>query len=61
MNFPYPNKKAYLILKKQKPKRGKYMTRKGKRRLKKSLVKRKKDRLTRAFRNIFVMSGYLEE
>lgn len=37
------------------------MTRKGKRRLKKSLVKRKKDRLTRAFRNIFVMSGYLEE
>lgn len=37
------------------------MTDKGKRRLKKSLVKRKKDRLNRAWRNIFVKSGVLEE
>jgi hypothetical protein len=37
------------------------MTVKGKRRLKKSLAKRKKERLNRAFRNIFVKSGYLEE
>lgn len=36
------------------------MTAKGKRRLKKSLAKRKKDRLNRAWRNIFVKSGYLE-
>ncbi|MGG4200735.1 DUF3983 domain-containing protein [Peribacillus frigoritolerans] len=37
------------------------MTQKQKRRLKKSLAKRKKDRLNRAFRNIFVKSGLLEE
>ncbi len=37
------------------------MTPKGKRRLKKSLAKRKKERLNRAFRNIFVKSGLLEE
>lgn len=37
------------------------MTQKQKRRLKKSLTKRKKDRLNRAFRNIFVKSGLLEE
>lgn len=37
------------------------MTQKQKRRLKKSLAKRKKDRLNRAFRNIFVKAGYLEE
>ena len=37
------------------------MTQKQKRRLKKSLAKRKKDCLNRAFRNIFVKSGVLEE
>ncbi|WP_155645480.1 DUF3983 domain-containing protein [Peribacillus simplex] len=37
------------------------MTDKQKRRMKKSLAKRKKDRLNRAFRNIFVQSGVLEE
>ncbi len=37
------------------------MTDKGKRRLKKSLAKRKKERLNRAWRNLFVKSGYLEE
>lgn len=37
------------------------MTPKGKRRLKKSLAKRKKDRLNRAWRNIFVKAGVLEE
>lgn len=37
------------------------MTPKGKRRLKKSLAKRKKDRLNRAFRNLFVKSGFLED
>lgn len=37
------------------------MTPKGKRRLKKSLTRRKKDRLNRAFRNIFVKSGYLDK
>lgn len=37
------------------------MTDKGKHRLKKSLAKRKKDRLNRAWRNIFVKSGVLEE
>lgn len=37
------------------------MTPKRKRRLKKSLAKRKKDRLNHAWRNIFVKSGYLED
>lgn len=36
------------------------MTSKGKRRLKKSLAKRKKDCLNRAWRNTFVKSGYLK-
>ncbi|MFJ7756297.1 DUF3983 domain-containing protein [Peribacillus muralis] len=36
------------------------MTSKRKRRLKKSLAKRRKDRLNRAWRNIFVKSGYLK-
>lgn len=36
------------------------MTKKGKRRLKKSLAKRKKDRLNRAFKNILVKNGVLE-
>ncbi|MET1177544.1 DUF3983 domain-containing protein [Peribacillus simplex] len=37
------------------------MTPKQKRRLKKSLARRNKDRLNRAWRNIFVKSGYLED
>ncbi|MBT2647237.1 DUF3983 domain-containing protein [Bacillus sp. ISL-34] len=37
------------------------MTPKQKRRLKKSLAKRKKDRLNRAFRKNFVKTGYLKE
>ncbi|WP_258832851.1 DUF3983 domain-containing protein [Peribacillus frigoritolerans] len=37
------------------------MTPKGKRRLKKSLAKRKKNRLNRAWRNIFVKSGFLDD
>lgn len=36
------------------------MTDKQKRRLKKSLAKREKGRLNRAWRNIFVKSGYLK-
>nr|WP_260286754.1 DUF3983 domain-containing protein [Peribacillus sp. BBB004] len=36
------------------------MTDKQKRRTRKSLARRKKDRLNRAWRNIFVKSGYLE-
>ncbi|WP_340373269.1 DUF3983 domain-containing protein [Peribacillus sp. FSL E2-0218] len=36
------------------------MTDKQKRRLKKYLAKREKDRLNRAWRNIFVKSGYLK-
>lgn len=38
-----------------------FMKTKKKRRLKKSLAKRKKDRLNLAWRNIFVKSGVLEE
>ncbi|MFE4814630.1 hypothetical protein ACFQ9Y_26555 [Peribacillus simplex] len=37
------------------------MTDKGKHRLKKSLAKRKKERLNRAWRNIFVKFGYLKD